>query len=157
MNFTEQPRPYEGMLPQGESARASVLLGHGLTVVEDLSLKLQQLDNLMLSGKPEDISQAAAMLEASLREAAPVFAEITDVMGELGVSNLAAAAAQLRHIEQANAAGIADALRGALTRFAKRSVSASRRAQQLNKGLSAALKGLQAWGMQESGRLIAEA
>jgi 3-deoxy-D-arabino-heptulosonate 7-phosphate (DAHP) synthase class II len=70
---------------------------------------------------------------------------------------LIAAAAQLRHIAQEDAAGLAEALRFALARFAKRSVSANRRAQQLNRGLNAALKTLQAIGVQESGRLIAEA
>jgi hypothetical protein len=66
------------------------------------------------------------------------------------------AAAQLRLIEQEDAAGLAEALRMALTRFAKKSV-ANRRAQQLNRGLNTALKSLQALGVQESGRLIAEA
>ena len=39
----------------------------------------------------------------------------------------------------------------------KRSANASRRAQHLNRGLNAALTTLQAIGVQESGRLIAEA
>lgn len=136
---------------------ASLLLGQGLDLVESLSLKLQQLDGLMLTGKPSEISQAAANVEVALQESVPAFAEIASLMGELGASNLASAAAQLRHIEQADAAKMADALRGALTRFGKRSVSAGRRAQQLNKGLGATLRGLQAMGIKESGRLIAEA
>lgn len=143
--------------PFGEPARASVLLGQGLDLVDDLTLKLQKLDGLMLTGKPSEISQAAATVEAALRDSAPAFAEIATLMGELGASDLAAAAAQLRHIEQADAAKMAEALRGALTRFAKRSAGAGRRAQQLNRGLGAVLRGLQALGMQESGRLIAEA
>ena len=141
----------------GEFSRASVLLEQGLDLVQDLTLKMQKLDGLMLTGKPVEISQAAATVEVALRDSAPAFAEIANLMGELGTSSLAAAAAQLRHIEQADAARMADALRGALSRFAKRSVNAGRRAQQLNKGLGAALRGLQALGMQESGRLIAEA
>lgn len=136
---------------------ASELLGRGLQLVEDLSLKIQSLDGLMLTGKPTEISQAATNIEVALRESAPVFAQIADFMGELGVPDLTMAAAQLRHSEQADAAKIADDLRGALDRFAKRSVSAGRRAQQLNKGLSAALRGLQALGVRDSGRLIAEA
>ena len=143
--------------PPGDTSRASVLLGQGLGLVEDLSTKLQQLDGLMLTGKPNEISQAAANVEVALRESAPAFAEIANLMGELGASDLASAAAQLRHIEQMDAARMAEALRGALARFARRSVSAGRRAQQLNKGLSATLRGLQALGMKESGRLIAEA
>ncbi|MDE2240789.1 MAG: hypothetical protein KGJ73_12790, partial [Rhodospirillales bacterium] len=109
------------------------------------------------AGKPNEISEAAASVEAALNDAAPSFAAIAEAMGRLGASDLASAAAQLRHIEQTDAAGLADALRGALTRFAKRSVNASRRAQQLNRGLSAALRSLQALGVQEAGRLIAEA
>lgn len=157
MNSAEQS--WSGTSPPHPvaSMRASILLGQGLELVEDLTLKMQKLDGLMLTGKPGDISQAAANVEVALRDSAPAFAEIADLMGELGASDLAAAAAQLRHIEQADAARVADALRGALTRFAKRSVSAGRRAQQLNKGLASALRGLQALGMQESGRLIAEA
>ena len=141
----------------GEPARATMLLGQGLGLIEDLTLRLQTLERLMLTGKPNEISQEAASIEKALRDSAPAFAEITALMGELGASDLAAAAAQLKHIEQADAAKMAEALRGALARFAKRSVAAGRRAQQLNKGLGAVLRGLQALGMQESGRLIAEA
>jgi hypothetical protein len=141
----------------GHAAPIADVLQQGLERVEDLSRKLQHLDNLMLTGKPVEISEAAAIVETALKSAAPAFAEIADTMGLLGASNLAAAAAQLRHIEEEDAAGLAEALRSALARFAKRSVSANRRAHQLNRGLNAALKTLQALGVQESGRLIAEA
>lgn len=157
MSFTEPSRSSVAGAVLGESVRASVLLQQGLELVEDLSARLQRLDGLMLTGKPNEISQAAANVEAALRDSAPAFAEIANLMGELGASDLAAAAAQLRHIEQVDAAQLADALRGALSRFAKRSASAGRRAQQLNKGLGAVLRGLQSMGMQEAGRLIAEA
>ena len=140
-----------------DSQPVSELLRKGLDLVEDLTHKLQKLDSLMLTGKPNEISEAAVSVEVALNDAAPAFAEIAETMGRLGASDLAAAAAQLRHIEQTDAAGLADALRGALTRFAKRSVNASRRAQQLNRGLNAALRSLQALGVQEAGRLIAEA
>ncbi len=133
------------------------ILQQGLDLVEDLSTKLQTLDALMLAGKPNEISDAAAMIELALNNASPAFAEIASAMGQLGACNLAAAAAQLRQIEQEDAAGLAEALRFALARFAKRSVSANRRAQQLNRGLNAALKSLQALGVQDHGRLIAEA
>lgn len=158
MNFAGQFRQVEPPAPLSrEPGDTSMLLRQGLELVEALSLKLHQLDALMLTGKPNEISEAAASVEVALQDAAPAFAEITEMMGRLGASNLAAAAAQLRHIEQTDAAGLADALRGALSRFAKRSVNATRRAQQLNRGLSAALRGLQALGVQEAGRLIAEA
>lgn len=157
MSFSEQSGTSSFTSVRAEPAQASVLLGQGLHLIENLSLKLQQLDGLMLTGKPSEISQAAANIEVALHESAPAFAEIANLMGELGASNLASAAAQLRHIEQVDAAKMADALRGALTRFGKRSVSAGRRAQQLNKGLGATLRGLQAMGIKESGRLIAEA
>ncbi len=157
MNISGQFRPVPPTPPASEIPPVDALLRQGLELVEDLTLKLQKLDGLMLTGKPGDISEAAASVEAALNDAAPSFAEIAAAMGRLGASNLAAAAAQLRHIEQEDAAGLAEALRGALTRFAKRSVNASRRAQQLNRGLSAALRSLQALGVQEAGRLIAEA
>lgn len=157
MNSSEQLGKSSFASMPGEMGQASVLLSQGLNLVESLSLKLQQLDGLMLTGKPNEISQAAANVEVALQESAPAFAEIANLMGELGASNLASAAAQLRHIEQVDAAKMAEALRGALTRFGKRSVSAGRRAQQLNKGLGATLRGLQALGIKESGRLIAEA
>ena len=145
-----------GLPPLGHPPVGPVLR-HGLELIEDLSRKLHQLDALMLTGKPNDISDAAASIEAALKDATPVFAELTDTMGRLGACNLTSAAAQLRQIEQQDAASLAEALRAALTRFAKKSVSANRRAQQLNRGLNAALKSLQALGVQESGRLIAEA
>ncbi|MDE2458322.1 MAG: hypothetical protein KGL20_03715 [Rhodospirillales bacterium] len=156
MNISGQFRPVSPP-PSGDTPPVSSLLAQGLDLVEELTLKLQKLDSLMLAGKPNEISEAAASVEAALNDAAPAFAEIAEAMGRLGASNLASAAAQLRHIEQTDAAGLADALRGALTRFAKRSVNASRRAQQLNRGLNAALRSLQALGVQEAGRLIAEA
>src|SRR6516165_2081026 len=105
----------------------SQMLRHGLELVEDLSRKLQQLDHLMLTGKPNDISDAAATIEAALKDAAPIFVALSDTMGRLAASNLTAAAAQLRRIEQEDAAGLAEALRVALARFAKKSVTANRR------------------------------
>jgi hypothetical protein len=154
MNIAGQFRP----IPTSAlTAPVAGVLQQGLELVEDLSHKLQHLDSLMLTGKPIEISEAAAVVEMALKTAAPAFAEIAETMGRLGASNLAAAAAQLRHIEDDDAAGLAEALRSALARFAKRSVSANRRAHQLNRGLNAALKTLQALGVEESGRLIAEA
>jgi hypothetical protein len=161
MNIAGQFRNLDSAPPALDIPRAADevahVLRHGLELVEDLSRKLHYLDTLMLTGKPNDISDAAATIEAALKAAAPSFAEIAEAMGRLGACNLTAAAAQLRKIEEEDAAGLAEALRIALTRFAKKSVSANRRAQQLNRGLNAALKSLQALGVQESGRLIAEA
>ena len=133
------------------------VLKQGLDLVEDLSRRLQLLDTLMLTGRPNEISDAAASVEMALKSASPAFHEIAETMGRLGACNLTAAAAQLRKIEAEDAAGLAEALRFALARFAKKSVSANRRAQQLKRGLNAALRTLQALGVQESGRLIAEA
>lgn len=148
---------YRPITEPAEPIPVNKILQHGLELVEAISAKLQQLDALMLTGKPHEISEAAAAVETALKEAAPAFADISDTMGRLGASNLTAAAAQLRQIEEMDAATLAEALRGALSRFAKRSVSANRRAQQLNRGLNAALKTLQGLGVQENGRLIAEA
>ncbi|OYV34800.1 MAG: hypothetical protein B7Z80_20240 [Rhodospirillales bacterium 20-64-7] len=142
---------------EAAGAQTTLRLRQGLGLVEDLTTKLQRLDQLMLTGKPVEISEAAAAVEQALQEAAPAFAAIAETMGELGASTLQAAAVQLREISQQDAAGLAEALRVALTRFAKRSVSANRRAAQLNRGLNAALRTLQALGVQENGRLIAEA
>jgi hypothetical protein len=144
-------------VPRDPSLPVARLLQQGLALVEDLSIKLQNLDRLMLTGKPTDISEAAAAIETAIALAAPAFADIGVVMGALGASTLQAAAAQLRQIQEEDAAGLADALRASLTRFAKRSVSSNRRAQQLTRGLNAALKTLQALGVEDSGRLIAEA
>jgi hypothetical protein len=143
--------------PGAEPLPVAAILRQGLELVDDLSQKLQRLDELMLTGKPNEISDAAATVEEALKSATPAFADIAGTMGKLGASNLAAAAAQLRRIEQEDAAGLAEALRFALAKFAKRSASANRRAHQLNRGLNSALKTLQALGVQETGRLIAEA
>ena len=151
------PGQFRPVTNPSEAPPIAQILSQGLQLVEDLSLKLAQLDALMLTGKPHEISDAAAAIEAALKASSPAFANIADTMGRLGACNLAAAAAQLRQIEEEQAAILADSLRIALTRFSKRSVSANRRAQQLNRGLNAALKTLAALGVQESGRLIAEA
>lgn len=155
--FRPMPTDNADHMDGANGAPVSAVLQQGLELVEDLSAKLQHLDQLLLAGKPNEISEAASMVELALNTASPIFADIADTMGRLGASNLAAAAAQLRQIEEDHAAGLADALRSALTRFAKRSVSANRRAQQLNRGINAALKTLQSLGVEESGRLIAEA
>jgi hypothetical protein len=140
-----------------ENAPVITVLRQGIELVDGISRQLQQLDCLMLAGKPVEISEAASSIELALKDAAPSFAEIADLMGELGANSLMAAAAQLRKIEQQDAAGLAEALRFSLARFAKNSVSATRRAQQMNRGLNTALKALASYGMQEGGRLIAEA
>jgi len=144
-------------LPAGNFRAVTTLLKDGIGLVEGLSVKLQVLDDLLLTGRPEDISGAAAAVEWALQEAGPVFADITQTMGSLGAATLFDAARQFRADEQDDAAKLAESLRAALARFARRSVSANRRAQQLNKGLNAALKSLQALGVQDHGRLIAEA
>jgi len=133
------------------------MLARGLDLVESLGLKLHQLDDLMLTGRPNEISDAAAAVEGAIRDASPTFTQIAETVSRLGASNLVTAAEQLRKIEEDDAAGLADALRGALARFAKRSFSANRRAQHFNRGLNAALQSLQTLGVQEGGRLIAEA
>jgi hypothetical protein len=133
------------------------MLQSGLGLVADLNRKLQSLDDLMLSGRPEEIAEAAQLVEAALKLASPTFGAIALTMEQLGARNLQAAAESFRRAEQNDAASLTDALRLALGRFAKRSVEAGRRAQHLNRGLTAALQTLQELGVQESGRLIAEA
>ena len=142
-----------------EAAEPSVteVLRRGVELIDGISAQLQQLDCLMLAGKPIEISEAAASIELALKDAAPAISRITDVMRDLGADNLFAAASQLRRIEQQDAAGLAEALRFSLTRVATRTVSANRRAQQMNRGLNTALKALASFGGNEGGRLIAEA
>lgn len=140
-----------------DSQRVTKTLGLGLGLVEDISQKLQYLNDLMLSGKPHEIAEAAVAIEIALKAASPAFADITKTMESLGAGTLQAAATQLRMAEQNDAASLVDALRHALSRFAKRSVDANRRAVQLNRGINNALKSLQSLGIQENGRLIAEA
>ncbi len=154
MSITGQFRPLDIQL---DASPISDLLTRGLELVETLGSRLHDLDDLMLTGKPNEISEAATAVEWALKEASPTFAKIGETVSRLGASNLMTAAEQLRQVQEEDAAGLAEALRGALARFAKRSFSANKRAQQFNRGLSAALQSLQALGMQESGRLIAEA
>ncbi|MDE8349113.1 MAG: hypothetical protein POG74_06450 [Acidocella sp.] len=140
-----------------DSQNVTKILGKGLGLVEDISQKLQNLNDLMLTGKPHEIADAAMAIEAALKGASPAFADITRTMEALGAGTLQAAADQLRLTEQNDAASLIDALRHALSRFAKRSVDANRRAVQLNRGINSTLKSLQSLGIQENGRLIAEA
>jgi hypothetical protein len=145
------------LLPAGDPPDVTRLLQNGLDLIEELTTKLQNLDALMLTGRPYEISESALIIEAAIKDAAPAFQDIALTMNFLGAQNLAAAAAQLRAAQQNDAAGLAEALRRALARFAQKSVGANRRAQTLNRGLNAALRTLQAFGVQETGRLIAEA
>ncbi len=156
-HFLEIAGPAPAAAAPNDARAVALLLQHGLDMVEDLSRKLQDLDNLMLTGKPHEISDAALVIETALRDAAPAFEDIAATMNILGAQNLQAAAMRLREAQQDNAAGLAEALRRALARFAQKSVGANRRAQSLNRGLNAALRTLHAFGAQETGRLIAEA
>jgi len=142
---------------QGHPFAVTGMLQSGLSLVAGLNRSMQSLDDLMISGSPEEIAEAAQLVEAALKNASPTFSAIAATMEQLGAVNLRAAAETFRRAEQNDAASLSDALRLALSRFAKRSVDAGRRAQQLNRGLTAALQTLQELGVQESGRLIAEA
>jgi hypothetical protein len=147
----------EAASPWADRVAVIAMLHQGLELVADLNSKLQGLDDLMLSGRPQEIAAAANELETSLSAAAPTFADIADAMKRFGTADLQSAADYLRRAEQNDAASLADSLRLALKRFATRSVKASRRASSLHNGLSAALRSMQAFGVEESGRLIAEA
>jgi hypothetical protein len=143
--------------PDREDEKLTFMLRHGIELVEDLSRRLQSLDELMLTGQPYQIAEAAACVETALNGAVPTFSDIAATMQSLGAHNLQAAAQEFRRSELDDAARLTESLRFSLSRFAKRSVSANRRAQHLNRGLNAALNTLQALGVRDSGRLIAEA
>jgi hypothetical protein len=155
--LTSAPEPLISLVLDGDPRVVTLLLQQGLDVVEDLSRKLHDLDNLLLVGRAHEISDAAQQVELALNDAAPAFRDIASAMTILGAPNLQAAAERFREVQQDDAAGLAEALRRSLARFAQRSMGANRRAQSLNRGLNAALRALQAFGVQESGRLIAEA
>jgi hypothetical protein len=140
-----------------ESRDVIKTLKSGLTLVDQLGDKLTSLNDLMLTGKPHEIATSAAAIQTALADAAPAFAEITQTMKFIGAGTFTAAADQLRAADQDSAASLAEALRQALARIAKRTADANRRAAQLNRGINNALKTLHAVGHQENGRLIAEA
>jgi hypothetical protein len=143
--------------PSADRGAIVAMLHRGLERVADLNLKLQGLDDLMLSGRPQEIAAAANEVEAALAASAPTFSELVETMKRLGTADLRSAADYLRHADQDDAASLAESLRLALKRFATRSVKAGRRATSLHNGLSAALRSMQALGVEDSGRLIAEA
>ncbi len=151
--MTEQ----EAGAPWADRVAVIAMLHQGLELVADLNRKLQGLDDLMLSGRPQEIAAAANEVETGLAAAAPTFADIADTMKRFGTADLQSAADYLRRAEQEDAAGLADSLRLALKRFANHSIKASRRATSLHNGLQAALRSMQALGVENSGRLIAEA
>ena len=136
---------------------AIVMLHQGLDHVADLNLKLQGLDDLMLSGRPQEIVAAANEVEAALAASAPAFSAIIEAMKRLGTADLRGAAAFWRGADQDDAASLANSLRLALKNFATRSVKAGRRATSLHKSLTTALRTMQALGVEKSGQLIAEA
>jgi hypothetical protein len=140
-----------------ESRDVTQILKSGLTLVDQLGEKLTSLNDLMLTGKPHEIATSAAAIDILLRDAAPHFAQITQTMKFIGADKLQTAAESLRAAEHETAASLAEALRQALARIAKRTADANRRAAQLNRGINNALKTLHALGHQENGRLIAEA
>ena len=66
-----------------DRAAVVAMLHQGLELVADLNLKLQSLDDLMLSGRPQEIAAAATEVEAALSTATPTFSEIVDTMKRL--------------------------------------------------------------------------
>jgi hypothetical protein len=147
----------EDSAPSADCGAVAAVLHQGLERVADLNAKLQGLDDLMLSGRPQEIAAAANEVEAALAASAPAFSEIIETMKRLGTADLRSAADYLRDAEQDVAADLAESLRQALKRSAIRSVKAGRRATSLHSGLSSALRSMKALGVEESGRLIAEA
>ncbi|OYV38441.1 MAG: hypothetical protein B7Z80_10045 [Rhodospirillales bacterium 20-64-7] len=145
------------MTPPIADQEIPAILHRGLDCIVALDKRLKHLDQTMLGGKPQEIAEAAAAVDGLLVASTPIFRQIGSVMEQMGTQNLQAAALYLRAAAQEDAAGMADALRLALKRFAKQSVASNRRAQHINRGLNTALRSLQAIGVQESGRLIAEA
>jgi hypothetical protein len=129
----------------------------GLRMVADLERSSQSLDVLLLTGRPHAIADAARAMELSLAAAEPVFRRIASALGEIGVARLQDAGERLRRSDEAQAAAAADRLRTALKRFVRLNESRRRRAQGLDRGLSASLRTLHAFGLAGNGRLIAEA
>jgi hypothetical protein len=129
----------------------------GLRMVADLERSSQSLDALLLTGRPHAIADAAKAMELSLAAAEPVFKRMVLALEELGAARLQDAGERLRRSDEPQAAAAADRLRTALKRFVRRNESRRRRAQGLDRGLSASLRTLHAFGLAGNGRLIAEA
>jgi hypothetical protein len=132
-------------------------LQSGMVVVADLERTLENLDTLLLTGRPHAIADATKAMELSLSTAEPALHRIALTLETLGVSRLPDAAQQLRRWDHATSAATVEALLTALKRFAKRNNASHRRAQGLGRGLSASLRTLHALGVAGNGRLIAEA
>jgi hypothetical protein len=140
-----------------DRSNIAAMLHQGLERVTELDRKLQGLDELLLSGRPQDIAAAASDVQETLTASEPTFSALVESIKQLGTANLHGAADYLRRADQDEAAGLADSLRQALKRFLNRSVKANRRATTLQNNLSAALRSMQALGVKNSGRLIAAA
>jgi hypothetical protein len=150
----------EGVLTaeeDGTFATLGAVLDQALTRMAELQQSLQRLDDLMLTGRPHAIADAAMAVELSLSNAEAVFQQIRDALTGLGAARLQDAAKQLRQSDQTTAATAAETLRAALRRFAQQNAACYRRAQGLSRGLNASLRALHALGIVENGRLIAEA
>jgi hypothetical protein len=138
-------------------AAFSDALQSGLRMVADLERSSQSLDALLLTGRPHAIADAAKAMELSLVAAEPVFKRIASVLREIGAARLQDAGERLRRSDEAQAAAAAERLRAALKRFVRCNESRRRRAQGLDRSLSASLHTLHAFGLAGNGRLIAEA
>ena len=129
----------------------------GLCMVAELERSSQSLDALLLTGRPHAIADAAKAMELSLTTAEPVFTRVVVALEALGAARLQDAGQRLRGADEAKAAAAADRLRAALKGFVRRNDSRRRRAQGLDRGLSASLRTLHGFGLAGNGRLIAEA
>ncbi len=133
------------------------LLNQGLDQVTALALCLETLDELMITGRPPAIADAAMTVEHALSAAEPVFLRLGQALDRLGMPCLQDAANRLRRSDQGAAATSAESLGTSLRRFARRSAAYHRRAQSLSRGLTGSLRTLHALGLAGSGRLLAEA
>ena len=75
----------------------------GLSMVADLERSLQDVDALLLTGRPHAIADAAKAMELSLSTAEPAIQRIVLALETLGAPRLRDAAQQLRGSDQANA------------------------------------------------------
>lgn len=143
--------------PKPELLQLGRLLLQGLNHITALSACLETLDDLMVTGRPPAIADAATAVELSLSAAEPVFSVVCKTLDSLGSVRLQDAADRLRQVDQMEAAAAAESLHAALRRFVRRNVAYHRRAQGLGRGLAASLRAMHALGMAGNGRLLAEA
>ncbi len=130
-------------------------LREAIEVVTDLNARLVVLNRIMITGKSNDIAQAASAIEMKIKSASTVFDNITNLMKSLELASFHEASDKFLEMDEAEAADLMISLRDALMDFSTGSSKTKNRAISYKNGLESSMRSMSMFRSSD-GRLLAE-